>query len=222
MAAPKVARADFYRILEVSSDATFDEIRASYKRLILNHHPDKAGNTPENNEKFARIREAYETLSDPRKRKAYDEYRKRNKGHLKTPGRRWTRRRYIFIEEELSAMVGKISRMSENTSKLRARYLLLPDYAYQRGIIDLLDGVQTTTTKFKSDILHLKNNLRRDEGSGCRWLYLRYNGMLAHMQVLSCDVEGILEELKESSSDSVMLLRRLNDVLEMWEDVYNT
>ncbi|ORC93322.1 putative DnaJ chaperone protein [Trypanosoma theileri] len=63
---------DYYEILEVSRDATPEQIRSSYHRLALRYHPDKAG--PEGAERFKEIHEAYEVLSSPEKRQMYDMY----------------------------------------------------------------------------------------------------------------------------------------------------
>ncbi len=64
---------DFYQILEVNRNASEDEIKKSYKKLAMKWHPDK---NPENKEeaetKFKELSEAYQTLSDPNKRKMYD------------------------------------------------------------------------------------------------------------------------------------------------------
>ncbi|RYP16053.1 hypothetical protein DL765_005369 [Monosporascus sp. GIB2] len=70
-----IPKRDLYKALDVGSDAPLEEIKASYRRLALENHPDKAGNTPENNATFAGIREAYEVLSDPAKRREYDGHR---------------------------------------------------------------------------------------------------------------------------------------------------
>ena len=59
---------DFYTILGVSKKATQEEIKQSYKKLVLQHHPDKGGNV----EEFKKIQEAYETLRNPEKRMNYD------------------------------------------------------------------------------------------------------------------------------------------------------
>nr|HAT8713574.1 DnaJ domain-containing protein [Legionella jordanis] len=61
--------ADFYALLEIDKYATQEEIKAAYKRLARLYHPDKA---PDKEEEFKKISEAYETLSDPKKRRAYD------------------------------------------------------------------------------------------------------------------------------------------------------
>jgi len=59
---------DPYLELEISIDASDEEIKAQYRALAMIHHPDKGGDE----EKFKRIKEAYEILSDPIRRKGYD------------------------------------------------------------------------------------------------------------------------------------------------------
>ena len=62
---------DYYNILELDKNASDDEIRKTYKRLALKYHPDR-NKSPDAEEKFKKIAEAYETLGDPEKRKQYD------------------------------------------------------------------------------------------------------------------------------------------------------
>jgi curved DNA-binding protein CbpA len=59
---------DPYLELEISIDASDEEIKAQYRALAMIHHPDKGGDE----EKFKLIKEAYEILSDPIRRKGYD------------------------------------------------------------------------------------------------------------------------------------------------------
>ena len=59
---------DPYLELEVSIDASDEEIKLQYRAMAMIHHPDKGGDE----EKFKRIKEAYEILSDPIRRKAYE------------------------------------------------------------------------------------------------------------------------------------------------------
>lgn len=63
----------YYQVLEVAPNATIEEIKVSYKKLALKLHPDKNLDKPDAKEKFQELLEAYEILSDPEKRKAYDE-----------------------------------------------------------------------------------------------------------------------------------------------------
>jgi curved DNA-binding protein len=67
---------DYYKILGVSKTATQDEIRTAYRKLARKHHPDLNPNDKEANRKFQQINEANEVLSDPDKRKKYDQYGK--------------------------------------------------------------------------------------------------------------------------------------------------
>lgn len=61
---------NYYKILELENTATHDEIKKSYRKLSLKYHPDRNGGT--DNKKIQEINEAYETLSDPQKKQAYD------------------------------------------------------------------------------------------------------------------------------------------------------
>lgn len=69
---------DFYNTLQVPKNATINEIKQSYKKLVLQYHPDKGGDI----EMFKKIQEAYETLSDPEQRRVYDHHRHNNGIHL--------------------------------------------------------------------------------------------------------------------------------------------
>ncbi len=69
MAAPK----DYYKILEVGENADQETIKKSYRRLARKYHPDVSGKSGE--DKFKEINEAYEVLSDPKKRREYDQMR---------------------------------------------------------------------------------------------------------------------------------------------------
>lgn len=64
---------DFYRILGVSKTATDDEIKKAYRKLALKFHPDK-NKSKDAEEKFKEVAEAYEILSDKKKRDIYDQY----------------------------------------------------------------------------------------------------------------------------------------------------
>ncbi|MDR3459369.1 MAG: molecular chaperone DnaJ [Verrucomicrobiae bacterium] len=69
-----MAQRDYYEILEVSREETADGIKKSYRRLAVKYHPDKNPGDKTAEEKFKELSHAYEILSDPQKRAAYDQY----------------------------------------------------------------------------------------------------------------------------------------------------
>src|SRR5580658_3680590 len=69
-----MAKRDYYEILEVTREETADGIKKSYRKLAIKYHPDKNPGDKAAEEKFKELGEAYEALSDPQKRAAYDQY----------------------------------------------------------------------------------------------------------------------------------------------------
>lgn len=70
-----MAKEDYYRLLGVERNASDAEIKKSYRSLAMKFHPDRNKDDPEKAEaKFKEIKEAYEVLSDPKKRSAYDQF----------------------------------------------------------------------------------------------------------------------------------------------------
>lgn len=71
-----MSKKDFYEILGVAKNASDEDIKKAYRKLAMKHHPDRnqgdAANAAE--ARFKEIKEAYEMLSDPQKRAAYDQY----------------------------------------------------------------------------------------------------------------------------------------------------
>ena len=65
---------DYYKILGISKDATQEDIKKAYRKLARKYHPDLNKDNPNAQEKFQEINEANEVLSNPEKRKRYDEY----------------------------------------------------------------------------------------------------------------------------------------------------
>src|SRR3954452_5937719 len=71
-----MAFVDYYKTLGVDKSATEEEIKKAYRKLARKYHPDLNPNDKEANKKFQQINEANEVLSDPEKRKKYDQYGK--------------------------------------------------------------------------------------------------------------------------------------------------
>ncbi|CAD83636.1 DnaJ protein [Candidatus Blochmanniella floridana] len=69
-----MVKSDYYEILGVSKNADEREIKKSYKRLAMKFHPDRNPGDVSAESKFKEIKEAYEVLSNPEKRSAYDQY----------------------------------------------------------------------------------------------------------------------------------------------------
>ena len=69
-----MAYIDYYKILGVNKDASQEAIKKAYKKLARKHHPDLNPNDPDAQRRFQEINEANEALSDPEKRKKYDQY----------------------------------------------------------------------------------------------------------------------------------------------------
>ena len=75
------AKRDYYEVLGVSKSDSADSIKSQYRKLALKFHPDR-NKSPEAAEHFKEISEAYAVLSDPEKKKLYDQY-----GHAGVDGK---------------------------------------------------------------------------------------------------------------------------------------
>src|SRR5258706_2128076 len=68
-----VKKQDFYEALAVSRTATEDEIRKAYRKLARKHHPDLNPGDKAAEDRFKKVQEAYDVLSDPKKKQMYDQ-----------------------------------------------------------------------------------------------------------------------------------------------------
>ncbi len=69
-----MSKNDYYQVLGLQKNASEDEIKKAYRRSAMKHHPDRNPDNKQSEEKFKEIKEAYEILSDPQKRAAYDQF----------------------------------------------------------------------------------------------------------------------------------------------------
>jgi DnaJ-class molecular chaperone len=66
---------DYYKILEISRDASHEEIQSAYRKLARKYHPDMNQDDPKGSkEKFQKVQEAYDIIGNPEKRKIYDQF----------------------------------------------------------------------------------------------------------------------------------------------------
>lgn len=69
-----MSKRDYYTVLGVARKASDDEIKKAFRKLAMKYHPDKNQNDKSAEEKFKEINEAYDVLSDPKKKQMYDQF----------------------------------------------------------------------------------------------------------------------------------------------------
>ena len=69
-----MANKDYYQILGITKSVSADEIKKAYRKLALEHHPDRNKGNKESETKFKEVTKAYEVLSDPQKKQTYDQF----------------------------------------------------------------------------------------------------------------------------------------------------
>ncbi len=69
-----MAKRDYYEVLGLSRNASEADIKKAYRRMAMKYHPDRNPNDKESEDKFKEAKQAYDVLTDPRKRAAYDQF----------------------------------------------------------------------------------------------------------------------------------------------------
>jgi len=148
---------DYYEILGVPRNASQEEIKKAFRRLARKYHPD-LNKSPEAQEKFKEINEAYQVLSDPEKRKLYDTY-----GHTAFQGESKKQTYEIPDLEEIMRHFFDFDTFFERATRGRrrsGRRLLQGEDIYKSVEISLEEAYRGSTIEFDID--------RKDVCDKCR------------------------------------------------------
>lgn len=122
---------DYYKVLQISVNASIDEVKKAFRKLARTYHPDK-NQSQGSEDKFKEIAEAYETLSDPEKRLFYDKYqRPRTRPQTNT---HWRQQRWVKdppVEHNLDITLEDIYNRTVKKMKI-TRQVLQPDGTTKR------------------------------------------------------------------------------------------
>src|SRR5690242_21743710 len=69
-----MSKRDYYEVLGINRDSDEEDIKKAYRKHAMKHHPDRNPDNPKAEERFKEAKEAYEILTEPNKRAAYDQY----------------------------------------------------------------------------------------------------------------------------------------------------
>jgi molecular chaperone DnaJ len=94
---------DYYEILGVSRGADDAALKAAFRKLAMEHHPDRNGGSEEASSKFKELNEAYSILSDPKKRAAYDQF-----GHAGVNGPQGGQGGFTDVNDIFSEVFGDV------------------------------------------------------------------------------------------------------------------
>lgn len=220
MSRPSFPKGDLYQILEVDKNATLEEIKKSYWKLIRESHPDKAGSTAENNEKFSQIRQAYEVLSDPGRRLGYDRYMNVSNGsyrrqQVNEPN--WVAAHFGTLEGKAELWLMRITMLENRIFIILMLYSRSP-FVYDRTIHQTFEDALLVMLRFRNTIFDFKDNLRaRSKGNeALTSQYLRLSQAMTHMEMIATNVVEIVEELVTTPENKEMLLSALKATLEGW------
>jgi curved DNA-binding protein CbpA len=171
----------YYNELGIQSTATHDQIKKSYRKLAILLHPDKNINDPEASQKFQKLGEAYQVLSNPQLRHIYDSQGvQTNKNSLVDSSQLY---QIVFGSERFESFVGELSLLSmkdqlqdpENMSKLHSINNSMNLRQKRREVkcaVNLAKLLEGYLTDKSEDFINFKTVIR-SEAKGFSKLYRR-------------------------------------------------
>jgi molecular chaperone DnaJ len=159
-----MAERDYYEVLGVKQGATPEEVKKAYRRLALKYHPDKNPGDKAAEDRFKEASNAYEVLSDPEKRRAYDQRGQMGVEDLGFHGFRSTEDIYANFGDIFADLFGGQTyerrdpfRRSRRAGPARGedlRFVLL---------VDFLDAARGTSQQIRYDRMIVRDGVRRPE-----------------------------------------------------------
>jgi len=105
-----MSQSDYYAVLDVPETASPQDIKASYRKLAFEYHPDRTGGNPESADRMKAINEAYAVLSDEAKRREYDALRRRFGGAAAGEFRKSYSEQDIFSGSDIHGIFEEMAR----------------------------------------------------------------------------------------------------------------
>jgi curved DNA-binding protein len=118
---------DYYKILDVSYDASPEAIHEAYRKAVKKYHPDVAGTG--SHERFLEVREAYEVLSDPEQRRRYDQKRR----NARRSNDQWVIRESVWLHGRRCSRIFR----SSPDNVVQAELILSRSEAYYGGFFTI-------------------------------------------------------------------------------------
>jgi molecular chaperone DnaJ len=143
----------YYETLSIERSASHEEIKRSYRRLAMKFHPDRNPDDPESETRFKEATAAYEVLSDPEKRKRYDQYG--HAGLRGTPGHDFNRMNVEDIFSMFNDIFGGRGGPSQGggrTTGMARGYDLETEVEIE--LVDVLEGTSREVQFKRQDVCH--------------------------------------------------------------------
>ena len=143
----------YYETLSIERSASHEEIKRSYRRLAMKFHPDRNPDDPESETRFKEATAAYEVLSDPEKRKRYDQYG--HAGLRGTPGHDFNRMNvediFSMFNDIFGGRGGPSQRGGRSAGMARGYDL---ETEVEIELVDVLEGTSREVQFRRQDVCH--------------------------------------------------------------------